>query len=94
MRLEVVIDGESIGRHDFKWQPQSGELIETEYGPAVVENFCHHVPDGRTQVLCKSTTPKRSRQRRQEQQVDTSASADNPADNPSFDEESEVQTEE
>lgn len=57
MRIEVISDGESLGRFEFICQPKPGELIETEAGTFEAKEFRHNLKSNRLEAWCTKRTP-------------------------------------
>lgn len=58
MRIEVIVDGTSLGKSEFLFPPRPGDLVEADSGVFVVDRLCHFLPQNRAQVLCKAQKAK------------------------------------
>lgn len=57
MRIEVIVDGESLDRHDFIVQPQRGDVIEFPAGELEVQELRHNFKLNRLQAWCSRRNP-------------------------------------
>lgn len=60
-RYEVIVDGDTLDAHEFKAQPQAGEVIEFLNGAvATIEHIRHNFRTGKLQAWCTKHTPKKT----------------------------------